>query len=809
MVSKNNSINEDNYGADSIKVLKGLDAVRKRPGMYIGDTDDGSGLHHMIYEVVDNSIDEAMGGYCDKIEIILNNDQSITVRDNGRGIPVDIHPDEGISAAEVIMTQLHAGGKFDQNSYKVSGGLHGVGVSVVNALSEWLILTIRRNGKKYFMEYKDGVACSSLSEVGESKNESGTEITFFASKNIFSNISYNYNKLETRLRELAYLNTGIKIDLIDRRVSDEKKSILSSRGGLKGYVQFLDKSKQSVISDVIYIKGETQEIKVELALQWNNSFHENCLIFTNNIPQKDGGTHLAGFRAALTRTINNVSAISGTQKKEKIGLTGDDAREGLTCVLSVKVPDPKFSSQTKDKLVSSEVRPVVESIVLEKMSQWFEENPKDSKKVISKIYEAAVAREAARKAREVSRKNSTLEISSLPGKLADCQEKDASKCELFIVEGDSAGGSAKQARDRKNQAVLPLKGKILNTEKSRKDKIASSAEIGTLIQALGAGYLDFNVENLRYHKIVIMTDADVDGSHIRTLLLTFFYREMEELITKGFLFIAQPPLYRIKKGKTNLYLKDEQELENFIIQDVINSSVLNLNNGNQISGNDLLDIYKKSFNVTKALDLLSQKNIGFYKILEQSSISGILNPETFKSDLKIKESLDYLVKRLNFSESEYEKGWDASFDSAQNLLISRTVRDVKENFNIMFDDIKKGIYKSLDNVTDFLQENFLSNAELELQESKIVIKTPTELVTKMVELGKKGLTFQRYKGLGEMNPEQLWETTLDPQYRSLLRVSIEDAHEASNVFADLMGDDVDKRKEFIQVNAKRVSNLDI
>ena len=782
MVSEKKAISEDDYSADSIKVLKGLDAVRKRPGMYIGDTDDGSGLHHMIYEVVDNSIDEAMGGYCDKIEIILNRDDSITVKDNGRGIPVDVHPEEGISAAEVIMTQLHSGGKFDQNSYKVSGGLHGVGVSVVNALSEWLVLNIRRNGKKYFMKYNNGVANSPLSEVGDSKNESGTEITFFASKKIFSNINYNFGKLETRLRELAYLNTGIKIDLIDRRESEEKKIILSSRGGLKGYVQFLDKSKQAIISDTIFIKGESEDIKVELALQWNNSFHENCLIFTNNIPQKDGGTHLAGFRAALTRTINSVSSLNGIQKKEKINLTGDDAREGLTCVLSVKVPDPKFSSQTKDKLVSSEVRPVVESIVLEKMSQWFEENPKDCKSVITKIYEAAGAREAARKAREVSRKNSTLEISSLPGKLADCQEKDASKCELFIVEGDSAGGSAKQARDRKNQAVLPLKGKILNTEKSRKDKIASSAEIGTLIQALGAGYLDFNVENLRYHKIVIMTDADVDGSHIRTLLLTFFYREMEELISRGFLFIAQPPLYRIKKGKTDLYLKDEQELENFIIQDVVNTSVFKLNNGNQISGNDLLEIYKKSLNITKELELLSQKNNGLYKILEQSAISGILNPEAFQSKLKIRESLDYLTKRLNFSENDYEKGWSVNCDELKNLSITKTVRDVKENFKILYEDLNKGIYNNLDNVTDFLQENFLSKSFLDFQDNKILINTPTELVTKMVELGKKGLTFQRYKGLGEMNPDQLWETTLDPQYRSLLKVSIEDAQEASNVF---------------------------
>ena len=810
MNSKAKETQNTDYDADSIKVLKGLDAVRKRPGMYIGDTDDGSGLHHMIYEVVDNSIDEAMGGYCDTIEVALNKDNSVTVKDNGRGIPVDMHSEEKISAAEVIMTQLHAGGKFDQNSYKVSGGLHGVGVSVVNALSSWLKLTIRRNNKQYFMRFENGEIIESLKEQELTEEGTGTEITFFVSKNIFTNINFNFSKLETRLRELAYLNSGIKINLYDKRGSERKDVLLSSRGGLKGYVKFLDKSKTCVISEPIFAKGSNEDVKVELSLQWNNGYHENCLVFTNNIPQRDGGTHLAGFRAALTRTINSVVSQSGIQKKEKINLTGEDAREGMTCVLSVKVPDPKFSSQTKDKLVSSEVRPVVESIVSEKLSQWFEENPKDSKIIISKIYEAAAAREAARKAREVSRKNSTLEISSLPGKLADCQEKDASKCELFIVEGDSAGGSAKQGRDRRNQAVLPLKGKILNTEKSRRDKIAGSAEIGTLIQALGAGYYtDFNKDNLRYHKIIIMTDADVDGSHIRTLLLTFFYREMKVLIDEGFLYIAQPPLYRIKKGKTNLYLKDDSELENFIIEDVINDSVLNLSSGEQISGNDLFEIYKKSLSISKFLDLVCDNNLGLYKVLEQAAISGILNNKTFSSQEKVGESIDYVVKRLNFLENEFEKGWTAEADKEKNLVFSRLIRDVNETFIINSDDINSLKYDGIDKMASFLQDVFLTSPELKCNDEVFKFSGPTELAEKMINIGKKGLIFQRYKGLGEMNPDQLWETTLDPQYRSLLRVSVEQAQDASEVFSDLMGDDVEKRKEFIQSNAKKVSNLDV
>ena len=809
MKSKINNSTSENYSAESIKVLKGLDAVRKRPGMYIGDTDDGSGLHHMIYEAVDNSIDEAMAGHCDKIEVILNKDNSVTERDNGRGIPVDTHKEEGISAAEVIMTQLHAGGKFDQNSYKVSGGLHGVGISVVNALSEWLKLKIYRESKEYSLFFENGTTKNSLHSKTISEKKAGTEITFLASNQIFSSIEYDFKRLETRLRELAYLNSGVKVELIDERSGEKKNALLSSRGGLKGYVEFLDKSKQSIISEVISVSGKVDDISVEMSLQWNSSYHENCLIFTNNIPQRDGGTHLAGFRAALTRTINNVSYETGRQKKEKINLTGDDAREGLTCVLSVKVPDPKFSSQTKDKLVSSEVRPVVESIVSEKLSQWFEENPKDSKNVVTKIYEAASAREAARKAREVSRKNSSLEIGSLPGKLADCQEKDPSKSELFIVEGDSAGGSAKQARNRRNQAVLPLKGKILNTEKSRRDKIAGSAEISTLIQALGAGYYtDFNIENLRYHKVVIMTDADVDGSHIRTLLLTFFYREMEELIKSGYLYIAQPPLFKIKKGKQVIYLKDEIELENFVVESVIKDALLITEEGHQIAGDELLSVFKKSSSIFDIIERLSNKNDDKRKVFEQAAISGVLNDEISKSKEQLNESLNYLVSRLNSFENDFEKGWNFKIN-ADGISICKVVRDVEETVFLDFKMFENENIKALDNKTGFLQEYFLKKIELKIGDESTLIHGPLDLVNKIMANGKKGLVFQRYKGLGEMNPDQLWETTLDPNYRSLLRVEVVDAQKASEAFEDLMGDDVEKRKDFIQSNAKNVANLDI
>ncbi len=805
MEVENNQVNDQAYDAESIKVLKGLDAVRKRPGMYIGDTDDGSGLHHMVYEVVDNSIDEALAGHCTSIVLTLNSDDSITIFDDGRGIPTNIHKEEGISAAEVIMTQLHAGGKFDQNSYKVSGGLHGVGISVVNALSEWLELTIQRDKKKYFMKFKDGVPESSLEEIGTSES-TGTTITFMPSKKTFSKIKFDFVKLESRLRELAFLNSGVNIKLVDKRPDEPVESQLSSRGGLKAYVKFLDKSKESITSEIISFKGDSSDIHVEMALQWNKSYHENCLVFTNNIPQRDGGTHLAGFRSALTRTINTASNNIGLQKKEKINLTGDDAREGLTSILSVKVPDPKFSSQTKDKLVSSEVRPIVESIVSDRLSNWFEENPKDSKLVITKIFEAAVAREAARKAREVSRKNSALEISSLPGKLADCQDKSPENSELFIVEGDSAGGSAKQARDRKNQAVLPLKGKILNTEKSRSDKVINSAEIGTLIQALGAGFHpDFNLEDLRYHKIIIMTDADVDGSHIRTLLLTFFYRHMHELIEEGFVYIAQPPLFRIKKNKSELYLKDEKELDNYFIQEIAENGALKLKDGQLFKGSALQELFINLKKFIDVLDQVSKKNENYLNLLEQATIASFFNNSNFQSEKKTNDTIQYLLKRLNFIDSK----WTLRSSNDNEFVFNREENKVNEDFKISRKAIEQGLFESLNKFSELIQDFFLSPSTLILKEEENQIKTPRDLLRFGTEFSKKGITVQRYKGLGEMNPDQLWDTTLDPTYRSILKVRIDDAQRANEIFSELMGEDVDKRKTFIQSNAKKVSNLDV
>ncbi|MEC8265761.1 MAG: DNA topoisomerase (ATP-hydrolyzing) subunit B [Pseudomonadota bacterium] len=805
MEAKNINQNNLDYDAESIKVLKGLDAVRKRPGMYIGYTDDGSGLHHMVYEVVDNSIDEALAGFCDSIVVKLNKDDSVTVIDNGRGIPTNIHKEEGVSAAEVIMTQLHAGGKFDQNSYKVSGGLHGVGVSVVNALSEKLDLKICREGKKYYINFCHGNPESPLKEVGSTK-ESGTEITFLPSKKTFSLTKFDFTKLESRLRELAYLNSGVNIKLVDERGTQEKISELSSRGGLKAYVSFLDKSRESIIKDIIFFKGSVENINLELALQWNKSYYEHCLVFTNNIPQRDGGTHLAGFRSALTRTVNAAINNSGFSKKDKIALTGEDAREGLTCILSVQVPDPKFSSQTKDKLVSSEVRPVVESIVAENLTNWFEENPKDSKAVITKIFEAAAAREAARKAREVSRKNSAFEVSSLPGKLADCQDKSAENCELFIVEGDSAGGSAKQARDRKNQAVLPLKGKILNTEKARPDKAVSSAEIATLIQALGTGFKpDFNLEELRYHKIIIMTDADVDGSHIRTLLLTFFYRHMPDLIKGGYVYIAQPPLYRIKKGKSELYLKDDKELDNFLVNDVVEKGFLLQKNGITVKGTDLANLFNLLISFDKLLSQLAAGNDNLYFLLEQSTISNFFKPDNFDNQEKSNKTIDYLLKRLNYD----GQLWSAEVKQNESIIFYRTENKVKEQFEIFLKDFNDLNYSNLKRFSDRLQEYFLDTSSFQIDGDKFDIFAPKDLLFIGLEQSKKGLTFQRYKGLGEMNPDQLWETTLDPEFRSILKVDVNDAQRADEIFEELMGDDVEKRKIFIQSNARKVSNLDV
>jgi len=800
--------NGDDYGADSIKVLKGLDAVRKRPGMYIGDTDDGSGLHHMVYEVVDNAIDEALAGHASEVYVALNADGSCTVYDNGRGIPTDIHTSEGVSAAEVIMTQLHAGGKFDQNSYKVSGGLHGVGVYVVNALSEWLDLRIWRDGKEHHVRFRHGDPEAPLKVVGDAKGKRGTEVTFLPSTGTFTKTEFDFATLEHRLRELAFLNSGVTIKFVDQRGVERKEVTLHYDGGVEAFVRYLDRTKNPLISKPVVFKAEREGITVEVALWWNDSYHENMLCFTNNIPQRDGGTHLAGFRGALTRVVNGYASESGLAKKEKVALTGDDCREGLTCVLSVKVPDPKFSSQTKDKLVSSEVRPIVEGVVNEQMSTWLEEHPAEAKALVAKVVEAAAAREAARKARELTRRKSAFDMSSLPGKLADCQERDPAKSEIFIVEGDSAGGSAKQGRNRLNQAVLPLRGKILNVERARFDKMLSSGEIATLITALGTGIgrEEFSPDKVRYHKIIIMTDADVDGAHIRTLLLTFFYRQMPELIERGHIYIAQPPLYKVTRGKSERYLKDQREFEIFVMAEGVRDAVLKLANGEQVAGPDLGALAEFARTVKGALTSLATKYPTF--VIEQAAIVGALNPDTLSDPQKAADAARLVATRLDLVSNELERGWTGEV-IPNGLLLRRMVRGVAEEF--VFDSAVVGSAdaRRLDKWSAELHATFGQAATITRGDDTKAIWGPSELVDAILGWGQKGLTLQRYKGLGEMNPEQLWETTLDDNVRSLLQVRISHGDTADDIFSKLMGDVVEPRREFIQDNALAVANLDV
>ena len=794
------------YDAESIKVLKGLEAVRKRPGMYIGDTDDGSGLHHMVYEVVDNGIDEALAKHADYVEVKIFPDSSVSVRDNGRGIPVDIHEEEGVSAAEVIMTQLHAGGKFDSNSYKVSGGLHGVGVSVVNALSVWLELRVWRDGKEHFARFEHGETSEHLKILGDAGGERGTEVKFLASTDTFSNLDYSFEILEKRLRELAFLNSGVKIILIDERPAEARKTELFYEGGVKEFVKYLDRSKTSIMQEPIFFIGERDEIGVEVAMWWNDSYHENVLPFTNNIPQRDGGTHMAGFRGALTRTINNYAQSSGIAKKEKVNFTGDDAREGLTCVLSVKVPDPKFSSQTKDKLVSSEVRPAVEGLMNEKLSEWFEENPNEAKTIVGKIIEAALAREAARKARELTRRKTAMDVNYLAGKLKDCSEKDPSKAEVFLVEGDSAGGSAQTGRDRRTQAILPLKGKILNVERARFDRMLASQEIGNLVMALGTGIGrdEFNIEKLRYHKIIIMTDADVDGAHIRTLLLTFFYRQMPELVEGGFLYIAQPPLYKVARGKSEVYLKDQSALEDYLIQQGSEGSVLRLGDGSEISVHDLIRVVEEARQLKRVLDAFPTHYPRH--ILEQAAIAGAFVPGVVDSDLQ--GTADKVAERLNLIALEYEKGWNGRPTQDHGVRLTRILRGVEEMRTLDGPMLRSGEARKAGSFTNSLTEVYGAPAKLLRKDRAQVIHGPLDLLESIFLEGEKGLNLQRYKGLGEMNPDQLWETTLDPDARTLLQVKIDDAAEADDLFTRLMGEVVEPRREFIQQNALTVENLD-
>jgi DNA gyrase subunit B len=803
----------ERYDADSIKVLRGLDAVRKRPGMYIGDTDDGSGLHHMIYEVVDNAIDEALAGHAKLVTVTLNADGSCTVTDDGRGIPTGIHDEEGVSAAEVIMTQLHAGGKFDQNSYKVSGGLHGVGVSVVNALSTRLILRIWRDGQEHIIEFAGGDAVAPLKVVGpapivDGKPKRGTEVTFTPSTETFTMVEFDYATIEHRLRELAFLNSGVRIVLTDLRHVESKREELYYEGGLEAFVRYLDRAKTVLIDKPILIRGERDGIGVEVALWWNDTYHENVLPFTNNIPQRDGGTHLVGLRSGLTRQLVGYAESSGLLKKEKVDLSGEDTREGLTCVLSIKCPDPKFSSQTKDKLVSSEVRPVVEGLVNELLSQWFEEHPQEARIVVSKVVEAAQAREAARKARELTRRKGALDIASLPGKLADCQERDPAKSEIFLVEGDSAGGTAKQGRNREFQAVLPLRGKILNVERARFDKMLSSEQIGTLITALGAGIGrdDFNIEKLRYHKIIIMTDADVDGSHIRTLLLTFFFRQMRAIIEAGHLFIAQPPLFKVKRGQSEQYLKDERALEDYLVEAGLDGATLTFARGEVRAGADLRALVEEARALRRQLDgLHSRYN---RSLVEQAALAGALRPLSSVDDPEGEARTRLLSERMNAIAEETERGWSGRLEG-NGYILTRDVRGVRQAASLDAGLLASADARRLDEHARPLSEAFADRATFARRGETSAITGPSELLEAVNAAGRKGVTFQRYKGLGEMNKDQLWETTLDREARTLLQVKIREVDEADDIFVKLMGDIVEPRREFIQDNALSVANLDV
>jgi DNA gyrase subunit B len=817
---------DETYDEHSIEVLRGLEAVRKRPGMYIGDTDDGSGLHHMVYEVVDNAIDEALAGYCDTVTVILNADGSVTVTDNGRGIPVGIHDEEGVSAAEVIMTHLHAGGKFNQNAYKVSGGLHGVGVSVVNGLSSRLDLRVFRGGCEWFMRFRDGAPEAPLARVGPAPPSpegsgrtgfmTGTEVTFVPSPETFSNIEFDFTTLEHRLRELAFLNSGVTLVLNDLRGIEPKSVALHFVGGLEAFVRYLDRSKQALHAPPITVRGERDDILLEIAMEWTDSYHETMLCFTNNIPQRDGGTHLAGFRAALTRTVNAYANDSGIAKKERVTLAGEDMREGLTCVLSVKVPDPKFSSQTKDKLVSSEVRPVIEGIAADKLTQWFEEHPADARKIVAKVVEAAAAREAARKARDLTRRKGALDVANLPGKLADCQERDPAKSELFIVEGDSAGGSAKQGRDRRFQAILPLKGKILNVERARFDKMLGSAEIGTLIAALGTGIgpEDFDAAKARYHRIIIMTDADVDGSHIRTLLLTFFFRQMADLIDKGFLYIAQPPLYRLQRGNAKaVYLKDDAALEAYCIEAALRDAVFTQFNGVERAANDLRALLDEARAQRRSLSALAAK-IGDIDVVEQAAIVGALSADVVANETAARAAALHIAERLNRLLPEIERNWQSEIaigasGAIDGLILSRIRQGIDERRLIETALLRSSEARRLDADREALRHTYERPGTLAARDKTYPIGGPSSLVEAVMELGRRGIEVTRYKGLGEMNPDQLWDTTLDPEARALLQVKVAHVDEAEETFSTLMGDIVEPRRDFIQANALSVANLDV